>query len=223
MLSWNTGRKADPWELEHESKPPLLCLVDILCDLPGILQDASSLQRQNIGTKQYVPLYEILQDDVMNHLLALYEWRVNWEEEDPNSLSWDWISRQRKLFVFYHPSFTRLNQANKITFYNAIFLILLNIGQEVIEQPYHSLIHTRPRNYPNCPIPAHSSPSQHPIPKAIAIEICHSVDCNLPHWQYTTSWQSYKSAATPQYQRQIMARSHASTSQLRQKNSFSDD
>jgi hypothetical protein len=96
----------------------------------------------------------------MNHLLALYEWRVNLEDKNPNSLSWDWISGQRKLFVFYHPSFTRLNQANEITFYNAIILVLLKIGQEVIGQPYHPLIHTRPRNYPNCPIPAHSSPRQ---------------------------------------------------------------
>jgi hypothetical protein len=79
--------KAGSWEIQPESKRPLLCLVDILCDLPGILQDASSLQRQNIGTKQYIPLYEKLQDDVVNHLLALYKWRANWEEENPNSLS----------------------------------------------------------------------------------------------------------------------------------------
>jgi hypothetical protein len=166
--------------------------------------------RQILGMNQYISLYELLQDDVMNHLLALYEWRVNLEDKNPNSLSWDWISGQRKLFVFYHPSFTRLNQANEITFYNAIILVLLKIGQEVIGQPYHPLIHTRPRNYPNCPIPAHSSPRQGRKTQSN----CH---WDLPQRRLQSTTLTIHDI---QYQRQIMARSHTSTSQLRQKNSF---
>jgi hypothetical protein len=76
--------------------------------------------------------------------------------------------------VFYHPSFTRLNQANEITFY---ILVLLKIGQEVIGQHYHPLIH--PATTPTVQYQPTYPLGKGPNPKAIAIEICHSVDCHL--------------------------------------------
>jgi hypothetical protein len=172
--------KTIPWAADVGSKTMGLLLHDILCDVPGLLEDAITLQRSK-GGDQKLSLHRELSTKILVHLRTLYEWRASWQQQNPSScheVPTSFLDSQ-SLFpmVFYYSD---LSAANEICFYNAILLLLLNLGSKVIGLSFdHSLpsLHL-PRDLDFSPLYA---PGLALNADAVATEICRSVEYHLLH------------------------------------------
>ncbi|KAF2120760.1 hypothetical protein BDV96DRAFT_641417 [Lophiotrema nucula] len=120
--------KVIPWDLKPFSKTQQNYLVDILVDVPGLLQDATKLQGQ--GDQQ---VDEELLSRVKARLYALYHWRFTWELLNPNA-AYEVMSPPearkkrvipRKLFCQNH------GQGAEILLYNAIYIFLFELLQRL--------------------------------------------------------------------------------------------
>lgn len=178
-LDW----KNVPWALEPGSKTPILFLQDILCSVPGLMEDAATLQNLNLIPKQFLVLHQMLSDKIEAHLAELYAWRAAWEEANPHSCyevpNPTILEDQEPLFpTTLH--FRTLTTANEVTTYNAILLLLYRLGFEIIGPSFNvnssSLLPISFRMVSNNPLylPGHAPSSQ-----AIATEICRSAEYHL--------------------------------------------
>ncbi|KAL1986153.1 hypothetical protein VTN96DRAFT_6805 [Rasamsonia emersonii] len=70
--------KTTPWALSPASKSVMDYLLDILCDIPGILEDADLLQ-QNFGSAS--ELRGIVCQRLGSCVQDLYSWRWQWERQ----------------------------------------------------------------------------------------------------------------------------------------------
>ncbi|TVY71553.1 Uncharacterized protein LSUE1_G007601 [Lachnellula suecica] len=179
--------KTVPWAHEHNSKTSLNYLDDILCDIPGLLEDSDELERSELLPEQRVMDRRRLSDDINLHLQQLYAWREKWAQLNPEACnevpsleqtppSSDSKRQSEPLFpaVFHYSSLTA---ANEITSYNAILLLLLRLARQVIGPSFrtsYSTTNLRPAST--------QSPLQPPGTAntlTAAKEICKSVKFHL--------------------------------------------
>ncbi|KAE9373024.1 hypothetical protein N431DRAFT_503803 [Stipitochalara longipes BDJ] len=173
--------KTIPWATDPESKTLELCLHDLLCDVPGLLVDATNLQFSILEMDQKHSLYRDLSSKILVHLQSLYEWRATWQQQNPDCCCEVPTSYpDHEAFsstVFYYST---LSTANEICSYNAQLLLILRLGSEVIGptfDPALSSLHLPGYlNYDPLFPPGLAVNAQ-----AVATEICKSVEYHLLH------------------------------------------
>lgn len=74
-----TEWKSIPWARTWIPKPDLQKLLDIAADIPGLLEDADSLDMQSSSNRSD------LRHRILSSLDALCKWRIGWERLHPNS------------------------------------------------------------------------------------------------------------------------------------------
>ncbi|MCJ1395346.1 hypothetical protein MMC18_009408 [Xylographa bjoerkii] len=173
--------KTVPWALEPESKRCVHYLQDILCDLPGIVEDATSLLDFANAGGDASNLYRELRCKIISSLEELYEWRWKWEAEFPNSCYKVKPSQSSSPFstVLY---FKDLDRASLITHYNGILLILLRLHRG-LRIPYRPV--REPASYRSCEVQASVLTNPLLLPgranslEDVAREICRTVEYHL--------------------------------------------
>ncbi|KAH7052399.1 hypothetical protein B0J12DRAFT_72335 [Macrophomina phaseolina] len=150
--------KIIPWALDPSAKSPTNHLLDILCDVPGFLEDEMAIKATND-----VPLRLGLLTRVEKSLQELYHWRWAWEARNPNAV----FEVPAKPPHGFKPSnvppgldtalhYKTWLQANEISLYNAVLLWVLRFLGEL-----------RPTAFPY-PSPSPSSQHSSPSPPAEA-------------------------------------------------------
>ncbi|KAH7398053.1 hypothetical protein BKA64DRAFT_673448 [Cadophora sp. MPI-SDFR-AT-0126] len=169
-----------PWELDPESKTTLNYLHDILCDIPGLMEDAAGLlQDPHLDGETARDKHSVLSRKILLELKTLYEWRAGWEEQ--NHGSW-WevpasCPKTREIFpMAIH--FKNLKLANETAIFNATLLLLRRLGFQVIGPAFDPscIFLDIPRRSECGPLYA---PRAAPNGKAIATEICRTVEYHL--------------------------------------------
>jgi hypothetical protein len=171
--------KTVPWALEPGSKTMIMYLHDILCDLPGLMEDADLLYSLKMRPA-FDAHHSLVSDGILSCLKELYEWRATWQQQNPNPcrevLSND-ATTDPVLFpvVLQYPS---LIEANSITLYNAILLLLIKLGFQVIGPHFNPAVCSLhlPQEIDYGPL---IPPGLAPNPQALAIEICKGVEYHL--------------------------------------------
>ena len=168
--------KTIPWATDPGSKTLNIALHDFLCDIPGLLEDETTLLNSDTDSFQ---LHESLSQKTVLCLKDLYEWRVAWQQEHPNFCQEVPTSDKEENPLFRTVlHYSDLPCANAIAVYNAILLLLLGLASRVIGpafDPSIPALHlTQHLNYhPLYP------PDSAPRAEAIATEICRSVEYHL--------------------------------------------
>ncbi|KAF8855638.1 hypothetical protein BDZ45DRAFT_692411 [Acephala macrosclerotiorum] len=125
--------KTIPWALEPASKTALVYLEDILCDIPGLQADAISLRNPELEPAQRTSSYEALSRNILDHLNELYTWRIRWEKDNPHAcvevLALRPLDEQGLFSTRFY--FTNLALAYELIFYNAVLLMLLQLGSGI--------------------------------------------------------------------------------------------
>ncbi|CZR65851.1 uncharacterized protein PAC_15751 [Phialocephala subalpina] len=176
--------KTVPWAVEPEFKTRAQFLHDILCDMPGLMEDAAMLQSSRLSGEEFTVHRVLLSENITSTLKTLYEWRVSWQHRCPNSC-WEILSNEvcastaepTLLFPVVF-DFASLTHANEITLYNAILLLLLRLSFQVISpnfDPSLPAFHL-PQDLDYGPL---FPPGLAPNAQAVAIEICKSVEYHL--------------------------------------------
>jgi len=173
--------KIIPWALEPELKQPIHYQQDMLCDIPGLLEDASALHDEALRSDERVHLHTRLSGNIYSHLGALYQWRWEWERNNPHCCyETEKIQAPGEAQPIFPAmlSFASLIRANEINIYNCILLLLLKLGSEVIGPSFNFAISNQTHLHNTSSNPLYL-PGQAPNPLAIAAEICRSVDYHL--------------------------------------------
>lgn len=171
--------KTIPWALDPSSKDSTSYLLDILCDMPGLMEDAEFL-RSTQSMEELGRKHKLLSSNILSHLRTLSRWRHAWGNQNPNACYETPTTDNTSLFstVLYYNS---IGLANDITTYNAVLLLLQRLGSQVIGPTFDPSI-------PATHLPTHTD--QTPLdPQAIATEICRSAEYHLlPIWKNTGSF-----------------------------------
>ena len=171
--------KVIPWALNPFSKTQQNYLVDILVDVPGLLQDAGKLNEQSNQQAE-----ERLLSRVKARLYALYHWRFTWELLNPNA-AYEVMPQaeerkkrviQRKLFCQNH------GQGAEIMLYNAIYLFLFGLLQRVTPDAVSDTILTLAETAAHdagfsdtAPRGILKLPDEVRDPRGLAIEVCTTI------------------------------------------------
>lgn len=180
--------KTVPWALDPDSKLHTLYLHDILCDIPGLTEDGEALKRAGLLPEQRKIRHELLSNNIVLHLQQLYDWRIKWDQLNPDACYETWsqedYSQSPEIEVHSEPlfptvfHFTSLEQANEINSYNAVLLLLLRLGSQVIGSSFDTSYFSSnaPPTCTNSPL---YPPGTAPSATAVATEICRSVEYHL--------------------------------------------
>jgi hypothetical protein len=173
-LAWKTI----PWaERGLDSKTPTDLLHDIMCDVPGILQDQSEAILQDHNAPGNAELTSGFVPKVLSTLEALYSWRWDWEAQFPNST----FITQPPDYIYSGVSslppspfqtviwFRDPHRAVELIVYNALRLILIRSLQIAGVDPDHARLEGS--NDPLLPMQGNRND--------IATEICRMVDYHL--------------------------------------------
>lgn len=133
--------KTVPWALEPASKDTMSYLQDILCDIPGLMDDAVNLRNPGREAVQKAISYEALSRNILGRLNQLYQWRTRWEEEYPNAC--DEIPAQQHFdeqAVFFPTMlrFSSTRRADEIVLYNTALILLLRLGAQAIGPTFNA-------------------------------------------------------------------------------------
>ncbi|KAH6723570.1 hypothetical protein BKA61DRAFT_648690 [Leptodontidium sp. MPI-SDFR-AT-0119] len=177
--------KTVPYELDPGAKTSLNYLHDILCDVPGLVEDVGALkelaQAQGLvdgdadAVRRKRQLELELSQKVLMELKMLYEWRAAWAME--NQGGWWEVPSPSSIFpTVIH--FKSLMIANGVTIYNAILILLRWIGYQVIGPTFDpaGVYIDVPEGIEYGPLYA---PREAPNGQAIAMEICRAVEYHL--------------------------------------------
>ena len=173
--------KTIPWAADPESKTLDLYLHDILCDVPGLLEDATNLELSSLEMAQNLSLHRDLSSKILVLLQTLYEWRVIWQQQNPDSCcEVPTSSPDHEAFSPNILFYSSISAAYEICHYNAILLLILRLGSQVIGpafDPTNPSLHLTggrdcgPLFSPGCALNA----------QAVATEICKSVEFHLSY------------------------------------------
>ncbi|KFY84556.1 hypothetical protein V500_09201 [Pseudogymnoascus sp. VKM F-4518 (FW-2643)] len=197
--------KTIPWAQEPESKTSISCLHDIMSDVPGLIENADTIQCSDMAPEASLSRHNLVLQKLTSLWTILYGWRVSWQLQNPAS-SWDVPSTtdQSPFPVALH--FSSLVHANAITLYNATLLLLFKIGFQVLGPSFNPLfyllhlphgINYRPHIPPNLTLNV----------RAVAIEICKSVEYHLQEerrgggtlfllFPLRLAWQTFEPSST---------------------------
>ena len=155
-----------PWALEPALKTPLAYLYDIICDIPGLMEDARDLQKPELDTTQRTLSHQTLSRNIFDHLNQLHVWRSRWKDENRNSCYEIQAPQQlgkQPLFpaVLY---FSNPAQAYELLRYNIALILLLRLGVEIMGSAF------------NASSAVLGLPTESTNLQAISMEICKCVD-----------------------------------------------
>ena len=123
-----------PWALEPASKNAMTYLQDVLCDIPGLMEDAVNLRNRDLEAVQKAISHQALSRNIVDCLNHLYRWRMRWEEEYPNAC--EEIPAQQPLDeqpLFPKTlHFSSIKRADEIVLYNTALIFILRLGAEAI-------------------------------------------------------------------------------------------
>lgn len=74
-----------PWAKDPDSKDTIDYLLDVLCDVPGILEDMKLLQDTPIAQENTLGMWTALGLRIKSCMETLYRWRAKWEEDFSNT------------------------------------------------------------------------------------------------------------------------------------------
>lgn len=183
--------KTLPWALHPGSKSLLSCLQDILCDIPGMIEDVNKLKNLKIPPAERPAFARDFVRNVVVHLVQLYDWRMTWEKENPNACVEVQAPEQERakepLFATYL-HFSAAWNANQIIYYDAILLMLLGFGFGVVGPTFDARVanYPLPRTTPPGPL---ARPGEAVTPRTVAIEMCQiAADCLVSHLDSVGLW-----------------------------------
>ena len=168
-----------PWA-HLQAKTIFQELQDKICDMPGLMEDADQLKQIDLHPQQRSMKYKNLSDNVVSHVLQLYEWRIKMEQLNSNHCYEATSLENDPEFptVLYYSS---LEHANGIATYNAILLLLIKLGFEIIGPPFASFFFSTSHVFPPDTQSPLIPPGTAPNAAAIATEICRSVEYHLSY------------------------------------------
>jgi hypothetical protein len=198
--------KTIPWAREPKSKISITYLHEILSDVPGLMEDADTIQEgSDMASEDVLARRNLVLQNLTSLWTTLYDWRVSWQLQNPAS-SWEVPSTtdQSPFPVVLH--FSSLIHANEITLYNAILLLLFRIGFQVVGSAFNPLFSTLhlPQDIDYRPRLLSGSTLNN---RAVAIEICKSVEYYLHKerrgggtffllFPLRLAWQTFKPSST---------------------------
>jgi hypothetical protein len=174
--------KTIPWALDPESKTSTHHIQDILCDIPGLMEDATNVQGSSQEPSEIASRHQRLSENILIHLNALYEWRTASQCANPGAchevLAASSSPVQTQILSPTALHYSSLTAANEITLYNAILLLLLRLRYQILGPSSNAPITA-------LHLPLHIDygplypPGAAPNPRAVAMEICRRVEYNL--------------------------------------------
>lgn len=171
--------KTVPWALDSKSKTTMNYLHDILCDIPGLMEDAELLQDPHLDSETVKAKHLVLSRKILMELKTLYEWRAGWAKKNQGSW-WEVPTSCPKTKVVFPTAihFKSLKLANETTIYNTILLLLRRLGFQVIGPGFDpsGIYLNLPKGVEYGPLYA---PRTAPDGRAIATEICRTVEYHL--------------------------------------------
>lgn len=173
--------KTVPWALEPRSKTSIMYLHDFLCDLPGLMEDADLLCCPEMSLEDFDERQAMVSERILLTLKELYDWRVTWQRRQCSNPCWEIASNDSMTDTVLFPlvlQYQSLLEANAITLYNAILLLLIRLGFQVIGPQFNPTacsLHL-PQDIDYTPLLA---PGSAPNPQELAIEICKGVEYHL--------------------------------------------
>jgi hypothetical protein len=142
--------KSIPWALEPESKSAMICLQDILMEIPEIAMDFHELTRATHQGPEKQETYfrdrERFSHRVSCTLNQLYDWRITWEACNPDAVFEVPVSDQER--IRQHPTFKShlfyksLSSASEITLYNTILCLICRLGHSVMGRQFSTQMTT---------------------------------------------------------------------------------
>lgn len=171
--------KTIPWSLFPEEKTMVTWVQDIMCNVPGLLEDYDALSAPNLSPEMYQFRLKNLSAKINNHLKLLSDWRALWEQlypgichEMPSQFPQSPFSKA----LHYHD----IEVANGLMLYNALYIRLSELGMRLLGPDYDYRQVAKETSF-KCtnPLLNHAGASLHDA----AIEICRSVEYHLspPH------------------------------------------
>jgi hypothetical protein len=127
--------KTIPWAADPLGRSHANYLLDMLADVPGLLEDETHLDplKDPVGT-------DILRHLVLEHLYSLYEWRWAFESRSPGAIIEvdesprdNEISGSANKFHRTRLQYTGFVPVNELSLYNAIQLFLLRILLDLVD------------------------------------------------------------------------------------------
>ena len=124
--------KTVPWALEPASKNAMTCVQDVLCDIPGLMEDAVNLRNRDREAVQKSISHQALSRSIVDCLNHLYQCdgmknTQNTSEEIPARQPLD----EQPLFPkMLH--FSSIKRANEIILYSTALIFILRLGAEAI-------------------------------------------------------------------------------------------
>ena len=120
-----------PWAQDPTSKTTADYLLDIFCDMPGVLGDMSALDGLSSSTDRPLP-YVTLAFRIKALLEALFTWRARWEKD--YAITYFHVGREalkalRVAHLDYYPFataifFTEPVRVTELCMYNALLILL---------------------------------------------------------------------------------------------------
>ena len=135
-----------PFHKHPESKTPIQKLLDIVCPLPGLMEDYHLAKAQTLNEEDLGRLCQPILVKVKDMLKKAFRWRWEWERAYDSPVAWEvtvdpktsWTvdDELEPLFptVIY---FKSLDFANEISHYNALVTTLQATGYAISRGPSH--------------------------------------------------------------------------------------
>ncbi|RFU33087.1 hypothetical protein B7463_g3219, partial [Scytalidium lignicola] len=123
--------KVVPWAKDPESKSSVDYLIDILCDMPGIMEDLRLLQDTPVGSRNLSEIWISFGQRIKSSMECLYRWRVKWEEDFSNTYHPVGLDRLRALKAGQLETypfetaifFTEPGRASELSLYNSMLVL----------------------------------------------------------------------------------------------------
>ena len=118
----------------------MTCLQDILCDIPGLMEDAVNLRNCDLEALQKAISHQALSRNIIDCLNHLYRWRMRWEDEYPNACQ-EIPAQQRLDEQPLFPKvlhFSSTKRADEIVLYNTALIFILRLGAEAIGPAFNT-------------------------------------------------------------------------------------
>ncbi|KAK5996300.1 hypothetical protein PT974_03055 [Cladobotryum mycophilum] len=127
--------KTVPWAIDPDPKTIMNCLLDLFCDVPGILQDIHHAQIKCFSAGDWPTTSVILEHRIKALIEELYNWRTKWEERFAFTYFNTGLDTLKKWNVaqidtYPFPTavlFTDPERVTEICLYNAVLMILYRV------------------------------------------------------------------------------------------------
>lgn len=128
-----------PWAHDPESKTTAHYLLDVLCDMPGIIEDMRILQRTSVAFGNVSTMWTALWKRITCCLEALCAWRMKWENDHSHTsflVGFEFLQTLHCVEINTYPFptaifFTKHGHVAELCLYNTLLILLYLAGREV--------------------------------------------------------------------------------------------